>query len=324
MKSNTFFTTKNQLPILFILALVTLPTLPHQAAALSCLNPAEMIEQYATGDTYTVALVQAGAVETVGDTHDQVITTKTLYKGALATTDTVAFSFNETWDYLCVGGPAKDGAQALYVLQDKQVVQVFTINSEFGQNLLAAITTPEVQPTEVSGEQVQKQNLMERIVLLLKQIISLLTPDTNGVILDPADTNKAPDYIGMNTIEAAAEAEARGVLFRIVELDGAVQMTIKDLTEGRINATVENGVVTAYSAETSNPIIEEIPLTEPGSHDAIIGMTPEEAQAYATTNDVDFRVGMIDGEALPVTMDYRVGRITAATKDNVVTSYTVE
>jgi uncharacterized protein YpmB len=55
-----------------------------------------------------------------------------------------------------------------------------------------------------------------------------------------------------------------------------------------------------------------------------VGMTTTEAEVYAVENTVDFRTGTIDGEALPVTMDFRPGRITAEVKNDVVVGYTVE
>ena len=59
-------------------------------------------------------------------------------------------------------------------------------------------------------------------------------------------------------------------------------------------------------------------------HDVIIGTSVAEAEAYAEANDVDFRTGTIDGQPMPVTLDYRPGRITAEIENNVVVGYTVE
>lgn len=55
-----------------------------------------------------------------------------------------------------------------------------------------------------------------------------------------------------------------------------------------------------------------------------VGLTVEEAQILARTMNVPFRVVMKDGEPLPATMDYRIGRINAAIENNVVVSYDVE
>ena len=265
MNTNIFSSATTSFAAAALLTFGALFLLPQPAAGLSCLNPAEMIEQYATDESYTVALIEAGAVETEGDEHDQTVSTKTLYKGELGATDTVTFAYNETWNYLCAGNPAEDGTEALYVLNDTQVVQVFAVDSELGLELLAAIDTPEVQPTEVTVE-AEKRSLLEQIVSLLRQLIARFTPNSGAVVSVPVVT--------------------------VVEI--------------------------------GNPVVEEPPVTEPGSNDAIIGMSTDEAEAYAKAAGVNFRLGMIDGEALAVTMDYLVGRITAEVEDDVVVSYTVE
>lgn len=132
------------------------------------------------------------------------------------------------------------------------------------------------------------------------------------------------DYVGMTTAEAEAEAEADSTMFRVVEIDGETQPTTRDFQAGRINATVEEGVVTSYSVESMDPVIEADAEAEAGANDAIIGMTTAEAEAYAAENEVDFRTGTIDGEALPVTLDFRPGRITAEVENDIVVGYTVE
>lgn len=59
-------------------------------------------------------------------------------------------------------------------------------------------------------------------------------------------------------------------------------------------------------------------------HDVIIGMSLAEAELYAEQNTVPFRVGMLDGEYMMLTMDYVPGRITAEVANAVVVGYTVE
>jgi hypothetical protein len=138
------------------------------------------------------------------------------------------------------------------------------------------------------------------------------------------------DYVGLTEAAAAVLAEANGVPFRVVERDGMMLPTTRDYRPGRINATVAEGVVVSYTieeAEMDKGSIEPIPVDNPGSmseHDEIIGMTEAEAKAYADAQSVPFRIGSIDGEVLPVTMDYRPGRITATLVSGVVTNYTVE
>ena len=53
-------------------------------------------------------------------------------------------------------------------------------------------------------------------------------------------------------------------------------------------------------------------------------MTEEEAKTLAEENGVSFRLVERDGQPLPVTKDYRPGRINATMNDGVITSYSVE
>lgn len=165
---------------------------------------------------------------------------------------------------------------------------------------------------------------------------------------EQASVPAATGYVGLTEVEAEALATQNDVAFRVVERDGEMLPTTRDFREGRINAVVENGMVTSYTEELRTPPEAEsedgneagtssiandtdvsgdqitVEGSENGIHDAVIGMTETEAAAYAETNDVSFRIGWVDGEAQPVTMDYRPGRITAAVENGVVTSYTVE
>lgn len=135
---------------------------------------------------------------------------------------------------------------------------------------------------------------------------------------------KTGDYRGLTVVQAKEIAAARSELFRVVEIDGETQPTTRDFQEGRINATVQGGIVTGYFTESMNPPAQENAITAPGTHDAIIGMTMAEAEAYTKTNDINFRTGTIDGVGMALTMDFRPGRITAEVKNGVVVGYTVE
>ncbi len=132
------------------------------------------------------------------------------------------------------------------------------------------------------------------------------------------------DYVGMTTAQAEAKAESEGVMFRIVMQDGESLPVTDDLREGRINATVINGMVTEYTVESLTPALNETNVSASSSVNTIIGMTIANAEAYAKENNVLFRVVMRDGESLPVTMDLRPGRINAVVKAGLVVSYTIE
>jgi len=193
----------------------------------------------------------------------------------------------------------------------------------------------------------QNKNLIVLFIVLVVAVAAyflLMGQNAQAPATDESETSlETTDFLNLTVAEAEAEAAANGEVFRVVEIDGQMQSTTRDLQVGRINAVVENGLVTSYTIESANPASQSNPYfsdnaltgemidvqappneADPNTHDEIIGMTVAQAEAYATTSDVDFRVGMIDGEGMPVTMDYRIGRITAEIADGVVVGYTVE
>jgi hypothetical protein len=281
-----------------------------------------MIPMFVSDDSYTIALIEGGALETEGETHDQEVTVLEVYKGELSANATVSFTYNQTWSYMCAGGPADVGSEALYIIRDNQVTQVFTVDSELAQTLLAELgepTTPIEAPVTVDAEEKERTGLMNQIISLLQQIISFFGGSTEVIEEVPATVTS---YIGLTAIEAADYAERQGDLFRVVEIDGEPQAVTKDYAEGRINAIVQNDVVTSYTVEGLETQPVEKPA--PAETDDYISLTVEQAQALAETNGVAFRIGMIDGEPLAVTMDYRPGRITASVVDDIVVDYSVE
>ncbi len=127
----------------------------------------------------------------------------------------------------------------------------------------------------------------------------------------------AADYIGLSVEDAEVRASANGELFRVVVEDGEPLPTTRDFQPGRINASVENGVVASYEVEGVEA------AASPLSSD-YIGLTTEAAETQAIANGVLFRVVSRDGEPLPATMDYRPGRINASVENDIVVSYEVE
>jgi len=169
------------------------------------------------------------------------------------------------------------------------------------------------------------------------------TPAQTGTVIS--------DYAGMTVAEAKSAAAKNNTTFRVVEIDGEPQMVTEDYRIGRINAVVADGVVISYSIEgenvaekppvektegqtnpyfVSNDMAGEMPVqkppedTDPNNHDEIIGMTTPAAKGYARTNEVDFRIGKVDGEAMMVTSDFKPGRITAEIEKDIVVGYSVE
>lgn len=178
------------------------------------------------------------------------------------------------------------------------------------------------------------KNILTILIILAVVVVALLT-FTRGNQTAPPSSNTPDskmvntDYVEMTVAEAEEKAQADGVMFRVVEEDGKPLPTTKDLRPGRINATVEDGVVTGYTVErsipaTDEPTADETSTNQTGDHDTIIGMTTNEAEAYARQYNVPFRITMLDGEMLPATMDYRPGRISAQVENDIVVGYTVE
>lgn len=143
------------------------------------------------------------------------------------------------------------------------------------------------------------------------------------------------DYIGLTEEAAQQFAQQNNDLFRVVERDGEPLMMTEDYRPGRINAVVEYGIVTTYTVEGSESVdtyeqrpaddtIMQDPAVTSGQHDTIIGMSEAQAETYAAAQNVPFRIGFRDGQPLPLTRDYRPGRITASVQDDVVFEYTVE
>ena len=74
--------------------------------------------------------------------------------------------------------------------------------------------------------------------------------DVDGNKVDRAEPDILKgDYVGMSVTQAQAKAKAEAVPFRVVMADGEPFAVTMDYRPGRINATVENGVVTSYSVE---------------------------------------------------------------------------
>ncbi|MEQ1849700.1 MAG: hypothetical protein ABL890_03870 [Candidatus Peribacteraceae bacterium] len=121
------------------------------------------------------------------------------------------------------------------------------------------------------------------------------------------------DYVGMTVTQAETKASTEGAEFRVVMQDGEALPITLDYRPGRINATVEGGIVKSYEIEG-----------EEERKSDYVGMTVTLAEMSAAASGVPFRVVMLDGQPQPATMDYRPGRINATVESDIVTSYEVE
>ncbi|NCP67655.1 DUF4377 domain-containing protein [bacterium] len=142
----------------------------------------------------------------------------------------------------------------------------------------------------------------------------------NTLTAEDTTTQTEMPYIGLNVEQAQTLAAIYGVPFRVTMMDGQPLPATMDYRPGRINATVENDIVVDYNVEGSEEeIIEVMPITPD-----YVGLSVEQAMELAETNGVPFRVTMRDGEFLPITMDYRPGRINASVEGDIVVDYEVE
>lgn len=318
MQQNTTSDIHTIILAFIMLAAVALVATPlSKTHALSCLNPEEMVEDFATEDRFAITHITAGELTTGTEFHTQSVTVVESYKGSID--ETVSFAYDDTWQYLCAGNPTQTGDDAIYITVDGQVSQVVQLDSPLEEALLEALETtpaPETPETPTTTTDL-KQSLMQQVVALLQKLITLLQSEPTDV----TETGSPEALIGMTDTAAAAYAAKHDIMFRVVNIDGEPQAVTEDYRPGRINASVENDVVVSYTVE-GNGELEETPTQ--GEHDDIIGMTEEDARAYAEALDIPFRIGRIDDEFMPVTMDYRPGRITASLEEEVVVDYSVE
>ena len=116
-------------------------------------------------------------------------------------------------------------------------------------------------------------------------------------------------YVGRTESEAISLAELRNEPFRVVKRDGRSLLVTMDQVYGRVDASVENGIVVSHSNVSSS---------------SYMGLTESEAVSFAKSRNERFRVVKRDGRSLMVTSDSRPGRINATITNGVVTSYSVE
>ena len=131
----------------------------------------------------------------------------------------------------------------------------------------------------------------------------------------PLDTVDTEVLLGMTKQEAEAFASEHNVLFRVVKEDGQFYAVTKDYRIGRINATIEKGIIVDYFIEGNEKSEEK---------DEWVGRTEAAAISYAERKKIPFRVIQRDGEYMIVTQDYVKGRVNAVVNKGIVTGYSIE
>lgn len=142
-------------------AVMGLAFVPTQSFALSCLDPDGMIEYYVENADYQIVLAtptdQKEFIKKEADETDpntiypegytgQLLEVKKSYRGGAPDQQWVYFERNGTWNYLCVGEPAKVGTDQVYVLHKDSglfalttVAGVYEADSDIAKKLLAEI-----------------------------------------------------------------------------------------------------------------------------------------------------------------------------------------
>lgn len=75
--------------------------------------------------------------------------------------------------------------------------------------------------------------------------------DTASDVIDDsiADIENQSEYVGLSVEEAMDLADSQGDTFRVVQEDGEFMAVTMDFRPGRINATVEDGLVVSVDIE---------------------------------------------------------------------------
>ncbi len=146
-------------------------TIPAPASALSCMDPAGMIDMYVEGGTFSVFTAVAGETTsfvqqaaTDGDPNrqfdagyvGQVVEVNAVHKGWLSDKFWVYHQQDPTWGYLCSSGPVEEGERAVFIVSNPSgqfdlttVVNTYPTDSELATNLLAALAESDEQETNL-------------------------------------------------------------------------------------------------------------------------------------------------------------------------------
>ena len=133
--------------------------IPNASQALSCIDPASSLEQYLSSDSVIFTATAGEVTEFISKSADeshsrmydsgytgQVVEVREVHKGNVNSSQWVYFLKDENWGYLCTNQPPEAGTENVYIVSSANanfdlptVVQVFAVDSEYAEDLLANI-----------------------------------------------------------------------------------------------------------------------------------------------------------------------------------------
>lgn len=179
------------------LALVAVVILPSPASALSCLDPEGSIGYFVSGEDTNFSIVTATPSENKefikkkavgGDDANsqfdsgysaQFLQVSESHKGSVPDSMWVYFERNETWNYLCSGGPVSLNTENVYVLSQPNsvfdvlsVAAVYPTESDLGKKLVRAASEVTVAPFEEKPQvyEATKDFWMQELYTQLKEM----------------------------------------------------------------------------------------------------------------------------------------------------------
>lgn len=114
-----------------------------------------------------------------------------------------------------------------------------------------------------------------------------------------------------------------GVVLASLSLAACSQQDVKPV-EVKKETNVQAGIKIDEKKETAVQAGITIGEKNPGAREDFRGKTEAEALAFAEKMSVPFRVVKRDGQNLPTTKDFRIGRINAEVEKGLVVDYQVE
>ena len=120
--------------------------------------------------------------------------------------------------------------------------------------------------------------------------VSVETPEPSieEVFAEQIAASEKLNLAGKTEAQAAQLAAQVDVPFRVVERDGEMLMVTEDYRPGRINATVQNSIITSYSIEGTNITVTAQTNTNIGTTPPPTNLTPAEPEpAEPTVSEPD-------------------------------------